>query len=171
MNDAKTVVRVVLLFTALLCTTGIAGDDVPDLSQLGSRSELDTLIASSGDAALKKALVDHADDILAAAKRHPHVKAVIRTIESAPGSLQFQSDCQVRYFGWCGVHVSIRNFLIVDLTRVTTQAALDLPSEGPAIEQPGVHRNGQAPPHKSAILWQVGDRSHHVMCWAVRNQA
>ena len=86
MNDAKTVVRVVLLFTALLCTTGIAGDDVPDLSQLGSRSELDTLIASSGDAALKKALVDHADDILAAAKRHPHVKAVIRTIDSAPGS-------------------------------------------------------------------------------------
>ena len=54
MNDAKTVVRVVLLFTALLCTTGIAGDDVPDLSQLGSRSELDTLIASSGDAAIKK---------------------------------------------------------------------------------------------------------------------
>ena len=68
MNDAKTVVRVVLLFTALLGTTGIAGDDVPDLSQLGSRSELDTLIASSGDAALKKALVDHADDILAAAE-------------------------------------------------------------------------------------------------------
>lgn len=105
---------------------------------------------------LKKTLVDHADDILAAAKRHPHVKAVIRTIESAPGSLQVQSDCQVRYFGWCGVHVSIRNFLIVDLTRVTTQAALDLPVESPAIEQPGVRRNGQTPPHKSAILWHGG---------------
>ena len=88
MNDTNPVLATALLLTALLCTTGIAADGAPDLSKLSSRAELDALIASSGDVALKVALSDHEDDILAAAKRHPHVKAVIHTIESAPGSYE-----------------------------------------------------------------------------------
>ena len=86
MNGAKTVLTTALLLTALLCATGTAADRTPDLSKLSSRAELDALIASSGDAALKEALSDHADDILAAAKRHPHVKAVIHTIEALPAN-------------------------------------------------------------------------------------
>ena len=58
----------------------------PDLSKITSRAELDAFIAATTNAALKKSLSDHADAILAAAKQHPHVEAVIRTIESAPGS-------------------------------------------------------------------------------------
>jgi hypothetical protein len=58
----------------------------PDLSKITSRTDLDAVIAATSDSALKQALTDHADAILAAAARHPHVQAVIRTIESAPGT-------------------------------------------------------------------------------------
>ncbi len=58
----------------------------PDFSTITSRADLDAVINETADAALKQALTDHADAILAAAERHPHVDAVIRTIESAPGT-------------------------------------------------------------------------------------
>ncbi len=58
----------------------------PDLSKITSRADLDAVIAATADAALKQALGDHAAAILAAADQHPHVEAVIHTIESAPGS-------------------------------------------------------------------------------------
>jgi 6-phosphogluconolactonase (cycloisomerase 2 family) len=57
-----------------------------DLSKIKSRADLDAVIATTADATLKQALGDHAPAILAAAEQHPHVEAVIRTIESAPGS-------------------------------------------------------------------------------------
>jgi hypothetical protein len=58
----------------------------PDLSKITSRADLDAVIAATSDSALKQALTDNADAILVAAKQHPHVEAVIRTIESAPGT-------------------------------------------------------------------------------------
>jgi len=58
----------------------------PDLSKITSRADLDAVIAAMSDSALKQALTDNADAILVAAKQHPHVEAVIRTIESAPGT-------------------------------------------------------------------------------------
>lgn len=61
-------------------------DATLDLSRITSRTDLDAVIAATSDAALKKALAEHADAILAAAERHPHVEAVVRTIESAPGT-------------------------------------------------------------------------------------
>jgi 6-phosphogluconolactonase (cycloisomerase 2 family) len=57
-----------------------------DLSKIKSRAELEAVIATTADAALKRSLGDHAQAILAAAEQHPHVVAVVRTIESAPGS-------------------------------------------------------------------------------------
>jgi hypothetical protein len=84
------------LITALLCTlttvTAFAADPqarLPgraDLSKITSRADLDAVIATTPDAPLKHALTEHAATILAAADRHAHVEAVIRTIESAPGS-------------------------------------------------------------------------------------
>jgi len=56
------------------------------LSKITSRADLDAVIADMADATLKQTLTDHADVILAAAERHAHVAAVIRTIERAPGS-------------------------------------------------------------------------------------
>jgi len=58
----------------------------PDLSKITSRADLDAVIAATSDATLKQALTDNAAAILAAADRHPHVEAVIRTIKSAPGT-------------------------------------------------------------------------------------
>ena len=57
-----------------------------DLSKINSRADLDAVIDATTDAAFKKALTDHAAAMLAAAEQHPHVEAVIRAIESAPGT-------------------------------------------------------------------------------------
>ncbi|MEZ6124176.1 MAG: beta-propeller fold lactonase family protein [Planctomycetaceae bacterium] len=69
-----------------LLTLAATSTAAPDLSRIASRTDLDAVIAATSDAALKKALAEHADAILAAAERHPHVEAVVRTIESAPGT-------------------------------------------------------------------------------------
>jgi hypothetical protein len=75
------------LVTALLLTSLTAlHAAVPDLSRITSRADLDTVITTTTDDAIKKALTDHTAAILAAAEQHPHVEAVIRTIESAPGT-------------------------------------------------------------------------------------
>jgi len=75
------------LLTALLLTSLTSlHAAAPDLSKITSRTDLDAVIAATPDAALKKALTEHAATILAAAEQHPHVDAVIRTIESAPGT-------------------------------------------------------------------------------------
>lgn len=58
----------------------------PDLSKIGSRAALDAVVVATTDSTLKQALRDHAVAILAAAEQRPHVEAVIRTIESAPGT-------------------------------------------------------------------------------------
>lgn len=75
------------LLTALLLTSLTAlHAAAPDLSKITSRADLDTVIAATKDAELTQALQDNAAAILAAAEQHPHVLAVIRTIESAPGT-------------------------------------------------------------------------------------
>ncbi|MCP5540373.1 MAG: G protein-coupled receptor LGR4 [Akkermansiaceae bacterium] len=77
----------VLLFLLLAAPSfGLAA--APDLSGVASRADLEKIIAETKDDALKEALSDHADAILAAAERHPHVQAVIRTIEIAPGKFE-----------------------------------------------------------------------------------
>jgi 6-phosphogluconolactonase (cycloisomerase 2 family) len=69
-----------------LLTLAATDATAPVLSNVASRADLDAVIAATTDAALKQALTDHAADIVAAAEQHPHVEAVIRTIESEPGT-------------------------------------------------------------------------------------
>lgn len=75
-----------LLLTLLLTSLTALQAAEPDLSKVTSRVDLDAVIAATTDATLKQALTEHADAILAAAHRHPHVEAAIRTMESAPGT-------------------------------------------------------------------------------------
>jgi len=75
-----------LLAAALLAPLAAVRAAAPDLSQITCRADLDAVVAATPDAALKQSLADHAAAILAAAEQHPHVEAVIRTIESAPGT-------------------------------------------------------------------------------------
>ena len=63
-----------------------AGADA--LANVKTQADLDALIASTGDAALKQAMRDNAAAIMAAAAQRPHVEAVIRTVESAPGKVE-----------------------------------------------------------------------------------
>ena len=79
-------IRAAFLIPLLLASLTALHAAAPDLSKVTSRADLDSVIAATTDAALKQALNDHAGEILAAAEQHPHVEAVIRTIESAPGS-------------------------------------------------------------------------------------
>jgi hypothetical protein len=73
--------------TAILLTSLTAlHAAAPDLSTIRSRAALDAVIGATTDPTLKQSLGDHAAVILAAAVQHPHVEAVIRTIESAPGT-------------------------------------------------------------------------------------
>jgi hypothetical protein len=74
-----------LLLTSLTSRTALQAAP-PELSKVTSRADLDTVISATTDDALKKALTDHTAAILAAAEQQPHVEAVIRTIESAPGT-------------------------------------------------------------------------------------
>jgi hypothetical protein len=75
------------LLTALFLTSAVhLHAAAPDFSKISSRADLDAIIAGTTDTSLKQALTGHTADILAAAERHPHVLAVIRTIESAPGT-------------------------------------------------------------------------------------
>ena len=75
-----------LLTTLLLASLPALHAAGPDLSRITSRADLDSVIAGTADATLKQALTDQAAAILAAAEQHLHVEAVIRTIESAPGT-------------------------------------------------------------------------------------
>ena len=78
--------KVTLLTAFLLASLTTLHAAAPDLSKVTSRTDLDAVIAATAESALKQALTDHAAAILAAAEQHPHVEAVIRTMESAPGT-------------------------------------------------------------------------------------
>jgi len=77
-----------ILASSLLIPTALYSAEPAGLSTVKTQADLDAVIASAGDAALKQALRDNAAAILAAAERHPHVEAVIKTIESSPGKVE-----------------------------------------------------------------------------------
>lgn len=60
----------------------------PDLSKVTSQAELDSAISATSDAALKQAMQDHGQAILAAAAEHPHVEAVASTVTGAKGRVE-----------------------------------------------------------------------------------
>ena len=138
-------ISVLVLFT-LLCASAIAADsapDLPDLSKISSRAELDALIASSGDAALKEALSDHADDILAAVRRYPHVKAVIRTIEAAPGEYEKINTTPAALKQAAGGELAVFDTLTMVTTRIKGGKAHD-------------HRSKSEDPYNAAFVEHLG---------------
>ncbi|MBI1374635.1 MAG: G protein-coupled receptor LGR4 [Phycisphaera sp.] len=58
------------------------------LAKVTTKADLDAVIASTKDAAVKAALQANADAVLAAAERHGHVEAVIATIAQSPGRFE-----------------------------------------------------------------------------------
>jgi len=86
----RTVLRswLIPLITALLALPCAAEQPAVQLSRISSQADLDAVIAATNDGTLKQALTEHGPAILTAAARHPHVAAVIRTIELAPGTYE-----------------------------------------------------------------------------------
>ena len=73
--------KLTLLTTLLLTSLTALHAAPPDLSKITSRADLDATIAATKDPALRQAFTDAAVEILLAAEQHPHVEAVIRTID------------------------------------------------------------------------------------------
>ncbi len=116
---------------------------VPDLSQVTSRSELEAVIAATKDAALKQALTDHAVAILAAAERAPHVAAVIRTIDSAPGSYTKINTTPAALKAAAGGDIAIFDTLTLVSTTIASGKA-------------HAYRDAQDDPYDAAFIEHLG---------------
>jgi Leucine Rich repeat len=77
-----------ILASFLLIPSAAFSAEPAALSAVKTQADLDALIASTGDSALKQAMRDNAAAILAAAELRPHVEAVIHTIETSPGKVE-----------------------------------------------------------------------------------
>ncbi len=77
-----------ILMAAILSLQPTLAHGADDLAGIKTQADLDALAASSKNAALKQALHADAAAILAAAAQHPHVEAVVKTVESAPGKVE-----------------------------------------------------------------------------------
>lgn len=86
-NSSRITALALSLFFALGLQTAFAAG-VDGLSTAKSQADLDAIVATTGDAALKQALRDNAAAILAASEQRPHVEAIIKTLEIAPGKFE-----------------------------------------------------------------------------------
>ena len=76
-----------LILAAILAMQG-AAHAAPVLADLRTPADLESFVASTKDAALKKALLAHASEFQVALARYPHCEAVLRTVEGASGKLE-----------------------------------------------------------------------------------
>lgn len=76
-----------LLLTAFI-TFRALNAAAPDLSTVRTPAELNAFMAATKDGPLKKAVLEQSQEIEAALKRHPHVEAVIPTVEGALGRVE-----------------------------------------------------------------------------------
>ena len=83
--------RLLLPFTlcALAALTPFSASAEPaGFASLKSQADVDALIASTADAALKQAIKDNAVAILSAIAQRPHVEAIVSTITASPGKVE-----------------------------------------------------------------------------------
>jgi hypothetical protein len=115
----------------------------PDLSRITSRADLDAVITATSDSALKQSLSDHAAAILTAAQQHPHVVAVIRTIESAPGAFTKVNTTPDALKKAAGGDIAIFDMLTQISTNILGGKAHD-------------HRKENADPYNAAFIEHLG---------------
>jgi len=115
----------------------------PDLSKISTRADLDAVITATSDRPLKKALADNAAAILAAADQHPHVEAVIRTIESAPGTLNKINTTPESLKAAAGGEVALFDTLTLVSTAILNG-------------KPHVYRTANDDPYDAAFIEHLG---------------
>ena len=136
-------IRAAFLTALLLASLTALHAAAPDLSKVTSRADLDSVISATTDAALKQALSDHAGEILAAAEQHPHVEAVIRTIESAPGAFTKINTTPEALKKAAGGDIAIFDTLTQVSTNILGGKAHD-------------HRKENADPYNAAFIEHLG---------------
>ncbi|MFN7563982.1 MAG: G protein-coupled receptor LGR4 [Prosthecobacter sp.] len=127
----------------LLASLSMLHAAAPDLSKITSRADLDAVISATSDSALKQALSDHAAAILTAAQQHPHVVAVIRTIESAPGAFTKVNTTPDALKKVAGGDIAIFDTLTQVSTNILGGKAHD-------------HRKENADPYNAAFIEHLG---------------
>lgn len=127
----------------LLASLSVLHAAAPDLSRITSRADLDAVITATSDSALKQSLSDHAAAILTAAQQHPHVVAVIRTIESAPGTFTKVNTTPDALKKVAGGDIAIFDTLTQVSTNILGGKAHD-------------HRKENADPYNAAFIEHLG---------------
>lgn len=127
----------------LLASLSMLHAAAPDLSRITSRADLDAVITATSDSALKQALSDHAAAIVTAAQQHPHVVAVIRTIESAPGTFTKVNTTPDALKKAAGGDIAIFDTLTQVSTNILGGKAHD-------------HRKENADPYNAALIEHLG---------------
>ncbi len=131
-----------VLHALMLCPLSLRAE-APDLSKVASREDLESVISRTSSALMKEALASHATAILDAATRHPHVEAVIRTIEKAPGTftkINLTPDSLKQAFGG-------------DIPLFETLTAV---STGIVNGRPHVYRGADEDPYDAAFIEHLG---------------
>ncbi|WP_395716289.1 G protein-coupled receptor LGR4 [Prosthecobacter sp.] len=127
----------------LLASLSMLHAAAPGLSRITSRADLDAVITATSDSALKQALSDHAAAIVTAAQQHPHVVAVIRTIESAPGAFTKVNTTPDALKKVAGGDIAIFDTLTQVSTNILGGKAHD-------------HRTENADPYNAAFIEHLG---------------
>jgi len=135
--------KLTLLTTLLLTSLTALHAAPPDLSKITSRADLDATIAATKDPALRQAFTDAAVEILLAAEQHPHVEAVIRTIESAPGTFTKINATPEALKGVAGGDIAIFDTLTQVSTNILGGKAHD-------------HRKEKEDPYNAAFIEHLG---------------
>ncbi|MCM8541969.1 MAG: hypothetical protein NE328_16995 [Lentisphaeraceae bacterium] len=115
----------------------------PDLSKISSKAELNNVIATVNDEATKKALSENAASIVATAKRHPHVLAVIEIIESSPGMYKKVNTTPEALKKAVGAEIAIFDTLIEVSTKILKGKA-------------HVYRDSKNDPYDAAFMEHLG---------------
>ena len=135
--------KLTLLTTLLLTSLTALHAAPPDLSKITSRADLDATIAATKDPALRQAFTAAAVEILLAAEQHPHVEAVIRTIESAPGTFTKINATPEAMKGVAGGDIAIFDTLTQVSTNILGGKAHD-------------HRKEKEDPYNAAFIEHLG---------------
>lgn len=90
MNHCRSFQILCIVLVTLCCAqhAAFSAEANPLLSAVKTQADLDALIASTADAALKQAIQENAAAILSAAEQRPHIDTVVATVTSAPGKME-----------------------------------------------------------------------------------
>ena len=130
-----------LIASAFLIQAPAFSAEPGGFAAIKTKADIDALIASTGNAALKQAMRDNAAAILSAAEQRFHVEAIIRTVESSPGKVEKIN----------ATPEALKKAAGGDIALFDTLKAVDL-----AIPNAGPHDHRKTDPYDAAFFEHLG---------------